>query len=66
MDTFIPARKNETTIAFGKPISNRFSPNIRTENMASSHPLSLTMKYKFENFVAKFLCLKIFERLLLS
>ena len=55
-----------TITAFGKPISNRFSPNIRTENMPSSYPLSLTMKYRFEKFVVKFTCLKVFGRLLLS
>ena len=54
-----------TIIAFGKPISNRLSPNIRTENMPSSYPLSLTMKYRFEKFVVKFTCLKVFGRLLL-
>ena len=66
MDKFIADRKNATIIAFDKPISNRFSPNIRTENMVSSHSLSLTMKYRFEEFVVKFLCLKVFGRLLLS
>ena len=66
MNTFGPDRKNATIIAFDKPVSNRFSPNIRTENMIPFHPLRLTMKYRFEKFVVKCLCLKRFERLLLS
>ena len=53
IDKFIPDRKNATIIAFDKPIRNRFSANIRTENMVSSHPLSLTMKYRFEKFAVK-------------
>ena len=56
----------QTVIALDKPISKAFSPNIRTENMVFSHPLNLTMKYRFEKFVVKFLCLKVFRRLLLS
>ena len=48
--------KNITIIAFDKPISKIFLPNTRTENMVSFHLLSLTMKYRFEKFVAKFLC----------
>ena len=43
MDKFIPDRKY-TTIAFYEAISRKFSPNIRTENMVPSHPLSLVMK----------------------
>ena len=62
----IPDRKNGTITAFDKLISIRFSPNIRTENMVSSDPSSLTMKYRFEKFAVKFVCLKVFRRLLLS
>ena len=32
MDKFIPDRKNTTIIAFDKPISQKISPNIKTEN----------------------------------
>ena len=53
---FIPDRKNETIIAFYKPISEKPFANIRTENLGSSHLLSLAMKYKFENFIVKCLC----------
>ena len=53
---FIPDRKNATIIAFYKPISEKLSPNIRTENLGPSHPLSLAMKYKFEKFIVKCLC----------
>ena len=66
MDKVILDRKNVTIIAYDKPISNKFSPNMKTENMVTSHPSSLTMKYRFEKFVVKFLCLKVFGRLLLS
>ena len=66
MDKFIPDRKNGTTTAIDKPINNWFSPNIRTENVVSFHPISLNMKYRFEKFVIKFLCLKVFGRLSLS
>ena len=41
IDKFIPDRKNATIIAFDKPNSNRFSPNIRTENMVPTHPLKV-------------------------
>ena len=41
INKFIPDRKNATIIAFDKPNSNRFSPNIRTENMVSIHPLKV-------------------------
>ena len=58
--------KNATITTFDKPISNRFSSNIRTENMVVSHPFSLSMKYVFEKSDVKFLCLEVFGRLLLS
>ena len=54
MDKFIPDRKNATIIAFDKPISEKFSHNIRTGNTVSSHPLSLVLKYRFEKFVLKY------------
>ena len=66
MDKFIPDRKISTIIVFDKPISNRFSPNISSKNMVSFHPLSLTMKYRLEKFVVKFLCSKVFGRFLFS
>ena len=66
MDKFISDRKNATIIAFDNPVSDRFSPNIRAGDMVSSHPLSLTMKYKFEEFVVEFIYLKVFGRHLLS
>ena len=66
MDKFIPDRKNATIIAFDKPINKKLSPNIRTGNMVSSRPLSLGMKYRFEKFDIKLVCLKVFGRLLLS
>ena len=47
--------------SFDKSVSNRFSPNIRTENMVSSHPLHLNMKHRFEKLVIKYLCLKVLE-----
>ena len=62
----IPDIKNATIIAFDKLVSIRFSPNIKTESMVSSRPLCMTMKYRFERFVVKFLCLKILGTLLLS
>ena len=56
MDKFIPDRKNATMIAFDKLLIEKFSPNIRNENMASSHPLSLALKCGFEKIVLKFFC----------
>ena len=66
MDEFMPDRKNATIMAFGKPINNRISSNIRTANVVFSHPLHLTIKNRFEKFVVKFLCMKVFGRLLLT
>ena len=66
MNKFIPDRKNTTIIAFDKPISQKFSPNVRIENKISSHPLCLAMKYRLEIFVVKFISHKFFGRLLLS
>ena len=66
MDKFISDRENATIIAFDNPVSDRFSPNNRAGDMVFSHPLSLTMKYKFEEFVVEFIYLKVFGRLLLS
>ena len=60
MDKFIADRKHAKIIAFDKPISNRFFPNIRTENMVSSYPLSLNMKYRFEKYVCKLSLVEIF------
>ena len=62
MDKCIP----DNIMTFDKPISQNFSPNIKTENMVSSHQLSLTMKYIFKKFVVKFLCYKVFGKLLPS
>ena len=66
LNKFIPDIKNATIIAFDKLVSIRFSSNIKTENMVSSRPLCLIMKYRFERFVVKFLCLKILGTLSLS
>ena len=66
MDKFIPDRKNEIIIASDKLISNRLSSSVRTDDMVSSQPLRLTMRYRFEIFVVKFLCLKVFGRLIFS
>ena len=56
MDKFIPDRKTTTIIAFDEPISEKVSPSIWTENVVSSHPLSLLMEYRFQKFVVKCLC----------
>ena len=56
MYKFIPDRKNTTIIAFDEPISEKVSPSIWTENVVSSHPLSLPMKYRFQKFVVKCFC----------
>ena len=66
MDKFIPDRKDTTIIVFDKPISEKVSPNIGTENMVPSQPLCSTMKYRLEIFVVKCLCQKVFGRFLLS
>ena len=56
MDKFILDRKYTTIIVFDKPISEKWTANISTEDMVSSHPLYLTMKYRFKMFVVKCLC----------
>ena len=66
MDQFIPDTENTTLIVFDKSISEKFSSNIKTGNMVSSHPLCSAMKNRFEIFVKKYLCQKAFGRLLLS
>ena len=60
MDKFMAGRKNLTITVFDKPISKIYSANTRSENMVSSHPENLAMKYRFEKFVVKSLCQKDF------
>ena len=50
MDKFIPDRKIITIIAFDKPMSEWFAPNIRTEKKVTSHRFCLAMKYRFGKF----------------
>ena len=52
----MPGRKNLTITVSGKPISKIFSVNTRSENMVSSHPENLAMKYRFGKFAVKTLC----------
>ena len=56
MDKFMPGRKNLTITVSDKPISKIFSVNTRSENMVSSHPENLAMKYRFGKFAVKTLC----------
>ena len=54
MENLNQIEKNTTIIVFDKPISEKLSPNIRTEDMVSF--LCLAMKSRFEMFVVKCLC----------
>ena len=56
MDKFMQGRKNLTITVFDKPISKTFPANTRSENMVSSNPENLAMKYRFEKFAVKPLC----------
>ena len=59
-DKFTLDKRSAAIIAFDKQISNRFSLNVRTDNMVLYHTLSLTIKYRFEKFVINFFVLKVF------
>ena len=60
-----PDRKNTTITVFDKPISERFSPNIRTENMVSLSALCTAMKYRFQMFVVNVYARKFLKGLYL-